>query len=74
MKKSICSNGDISKQHFFYAFMLTKYGPSSSALPDLVLDTDLLKGHMEINVLPLFGLRCAMEENCLSKSAASQLR
>jgi len=45
-----------------------------NALPDLVLDTDLLRGHMEMNMLPLYSLRCAMEENCLSKSAAGQLR
>ena len=54
--------------------LFSKCNLPSSALPDLVLDTDLLKSHMEINVLPLYGLRCAMEENCLSKSAASQLR
>ena len=46
----------------------------SSALPDLVLDTDILKGHMEMNVIALKFLRCAMEENCLGRTAAIQLR
>lgn len=47
---------------------------SSSALPDLVLDTDLLRAQMEMTAIPLLYLRCAMEENCLAKSAAIQIR
>ena len=46
----------------------------SSALPDLVLDTDILRVQMQMTVLPLRYLKCAMEENCLAKSAAVQIR
>lgn len=45
-----------------------------SALPDLVVNTDILRSYMELNVFPLSALRCAMEENCLSPSAARFLR
>ncbi|PFX29780.1 Lysyl oxidase-like 2 [Stylophora pistillata] len=45
-----------------------------SALPDLVVNTDILRRNMELNVFPLSMLRCAMEENCLSPSAAYYLR
>lgn len=41
-----------------------------SALPDIVLDTDVLKNYMEMNILALRYLQCAMEENCLAPSAA----
>jgi len=45
-----------------------------NALPDLVIDTDLLKRYMELNTIPLRYLQCAFEENCLSASAAARMR
>lgn len=77
MKISACVRTATFQKVTFFSWLseLTKIHFSFSlALPDLVLDTDLLKSHMEMNMLPLFSLRCAMEENCLASSAARQLR
>lgn len=45
-----------------------------SALPDLVLNIDVLRGYMEMTSIPMRYLQCAYEENCLSASAERQLR
>lgn len=45
-----------------------------SALPDLVLNIDVLRGYMEMTSIPMRYLQCAYEENCLSASAEQQLR
>ena len=45
-----------------------------SALPDLVINVDVLRGYMEMTSIPMRYLQCAYEENCLSASAERQLR
>ena len=62
------ANTELSNHFDFDTFYLF------SALPDLVLDTDMLKRYMEMNTLALRYLQCAFEENCLSASAAEAMR
>ncbi|CAG5014156.1 unnamed protein product [Parnassius apollo] len=38
-------------------------------LPDLLLDTTVIERTAHLHDVPMFQLQCAMEENCLSKSA-----
>lgn len=42
---------------------------SSTALPDIVPDVELLRKDMKMQSIPMEYLRCSLEENCLSDSA-----